>query len=784
MVPAPLPRMLIICVSLCVFAPTAIGGEPGEERTALAFFEKKVRPVLAERCYKCHSIRSKKQRGGLRLDTRSDLLQGGDSGVAVRPGEPEKSLLIQAMRYRNKSLQMPPKSKLPEREIAILTEWVQRGALMPDDAPGLSGVDLTEGRKFWSFQPPKEVKPPTTRDRMWARRPIDAFILAELDKHRLAPSPTASRRVLIRRAYFDLIGLPPMPEEVDTFVNDPAPDAYARLVERLLASPHYGERWGRFWLDLARYCDVAEPWSESKGRPYLYRDWVVRALNEDMPYDEFVQRQLAADLMPEAAPANLAALGFLGLSPTYWKELKLDKDVIKTVVAEEWEERIEAVSRTFLGLTVACARCHDHKFDPISTQDYYALAGIFASIRQTDRPLLPDERAASVRRARERVKALQDQINKMKSKKPAASDASKQVDALKAEIGQIERTTPDYGAPLAPVVEEASLFVLADGPHRTKLEWRPGAAQDVAMQIRGNPAKPGPVVPRRFLAVLSADAPKPFEQGSGRLGLARALVTEGAPLSARVIVNRVWKHHFGSGLVETPSNFGTQGARPSHPQLLDDLTARFVRNGWSLKWLHREIMLSATYRQSSGHDEIKHAVDPDNRLLGRMNRRRLEVEAWRDAMLSVSETLDRRQGGPAQDLADVKNLRRTIYGRVKRRELNDLLRLNDFPDPTSHSPSRVPTTTPLQQLFVLNSPFLQRQAAALVERLKKEAPSSMEERVRRAYLLLYGRPATEPQVKLAVAFLTAENPASAVSDATWQQYMQVLLGSNEFLFVD
>jgi hypothetical protein len=602
-----------------------------------------------------------------------------------------------------------------------------------------------------------------------------------MEKRGLAPSPAADRRTLVRRASFDLTGLPPTPDEVDAFVNDPRPDAYPRLVERLLASPLYGERWGRFWLDLVRYADIREDWSESKAPAYPYRDWVVQAFNDDLPYDQFVQRQLAADLMPDAQPADRAALGFLGLSPTYWKELKLDRDVIKTVVAEEWEERIQAVGGTFLGLTVACARCHDHKFDPISQEDYYALAGVFASVRPADRPMIAEPLAATAQQARERVKALQVRLTQLQEKKPTSADARKQTDELNAEIEQLKKT-PSYETPSACALEDASLYVLADGPHRTKLEYKPGVAQDVNVQVRGNPANAGPAVPRRFLAVLSSGEPKPFRQGSGRLELARAIVTEGAPLAARVIVNRVWKHHFGAGLVDTPSDFGAQGARPSHPQLLDDLTARFVANGWSLKWLHREIMLSAAYQQASGHDERKRAIDPDNRWVWRMNRRRLEIEAWRDAMLAVSGTLTLERGGPSLDLGDARNRRRTVYGTVKRRELNDMLRLYDFPDPTTHSPGRLPTTTPLQQLFVLNSPFVQQQAASLARRLKAEAPGSIEERVRRAYLLLYGRAATEGQVRLAVEFLHAKKPAEA--DALWQQYAQVLLGSNEFLFVD
>ncbi len=744
-------------------------GQPAD----IEFFERKVRPLLVERCYSCHSTGAKKQRGGLHLDSRAALLQGGDSGPAIVPGDPEASRLVHAIRYGDASLHMPPKGKLADTEIAVLSEWVRRAAPFPgpnESKTAQGGIDLAQGRQFWSFRMPRPVPPPVTKDPAWARKPIDHFLLAALEKRGLAPSERASRRVLIRRVSFDLTGLPPTPEEIDAFERDAAPDAYARLVERLLASPHFGERWGRYWLDLTRYCDIGEEWMDVKGKAYFYRDWVVRALNEDMPYDRFVQMQLAADLMPEAAPADRAALGFLGLSPTYWKELKLDKDVIRTVVAEEWEERIAAISGTFLGLTVACARCHDHKFDPITMHDYYGLAGVLASTRLADRPIIPESAATVVQKARAEVDQLKVKLEKLKAQK------SPQAEALQAQIEKVRQATPYFDTAMVPGVEEASLYVLADGPHKTKLEYRSGVAQDVAMQVRGNPANEGPKVPRRFLAVLSPEAPRAFTQGSGRLELAQALVREGASLSARVIVNRAWRHHFGRGLVETPSDFGSQGERPSHPELLDDLAARFMANGWSLKWLHREIVLSAAYQQTSSANPQATAVDPDNRLLWRAHRRRLDVEAWRDAMLAVTGVLDRRVGGPAEELAAPENHRRTLYGTVKRRELSDLLRLHYFPDPTTHSPNRVPTTTPLQQLFTLNSPLLQQQAAALVRRLKSEGSGSTEERVRRAYLLLFGRPATEAQVRLAGEFLT--------DDGAWEQYAQVLLGSNEFLFID
>jgi hypothetical protein len=749
----------------------------------LHFFEARIRPLLVQNCFSCHSQQAGKQRGGLQLDSRMRLLQGGDSGLAIVPGRPEESLLVKAVRHTDQHLQMPPKGKLQAHEISALEEWIRRGAVYPgsgDTGKSSGTINLAEGRKLWSFQPVRASVPPATHQQTWRKKPIDGFLLAELERRGLQPAPPAARATLIRRAYFDLIGLPPSPEEIAAFAADPAPDAYAMLIDRLLASPHYGERWGRHWLDLTRYADIGETFYDSRGTPYLYRDWVVQAGNADMPYDRFVQLQLAADLMPDSRPADLAALGFLGLSPQYWKELKLDHLVIKTVVAEEWEERISAVSGTFLGLTVGCARCHDHKFDPITTQDYYALAGVLASTQLAERLLLPDTEARVVREAREEVRTAEEQLKKLHAKKHLSTLESQEADGLRKRIAALKKT-PAYDAASVPGLDEASLHVLPDGPHRTKLVYKRGETQDVGVQIRGNPGNTGPVIPRRFLAVLSPEAPAPFTRGSGRLELARAIVTDAAPLAARVFVNRVWRHHFGAGLVETPSDFGRQGDPPSHPQLLDDLAARFIANGWSLRWLHREIMLSAAYQQSStvAQPSAPEAIDPANRLLWRMNPRRLDVEGWRDAMLTVTATLDRRVGGPPQELSEVTNRRRTLYGTVKRRELNDLLRLHDFPDPTTHNATRLPTTTPLQQLFTLNSPFLQQQAAALVTRLHSDAPGKDEERIRRAYPLLFGRPATEQEIRLGLDFL-ASGPAGRM----WEQYAHVLLSSNEFLFVD
>ena len=765
--------------------------DPAPSAADVEFFEKKIRPLLVNRCFECHAEHGKGVKGDLHLDSRAGILTGGDSGPAIVLEKPEDSLLIDAINYKQDSAQMPPRGKLPQAEIDLLSEWVRRGAPFPASeqkpagAKARKGIDFEAGKKFWSFLPLQRHVQPPVKNADWGEQPIDSFILAVLDQNGLAPSPVADRRTLLRRLSFDLIGLPPTIAELEAFEADVEPGAYSRQVERLLTSPHYGEKWGRFWLDIVRYCDTAEPWSIDKAaRAWLYRDWVVASLNNDLPFNRFLELQLAADLIPDAQPRDIAALGFLGLSPVYWKELKLDQSVIKSVVAEEWEERINTISGAVLGLTVACARCHDHKFDPVSQEDYYGLAGVLASTKLTTRAPLPVAEAQAVAKAHEQIAAWQKAKDELLAKKPETDEAKQQAEELARQITQLEQTTPHFHEPMAYAVEDASLFVLPDGPDRTKLDYRMGEAQNVALQIRGNPSNPGAVVPRRFLGVLSPGTPVPFGPGSGRRELARSFVVDAAPLTARVIVNRVWQQHFGRGLVDTPSNFGTTGALPSHPDLFDDLVARFVSNGWSMKWLHREIVLSAAYRQSSKFDAGRFAIDPDNRLLWRANRRRLDVESWRDAMLAATGRLDLALGGPDRNLDDDDNNRRTLYGTVKRRELHAMLRLNDFPDPTTHNASRDLTTTPLQQLFVLNSPFMQQQAAALAERVRREVPENLEWQVQRAYQLLYGREPSDRQKQFAREFLepAASNPAAL--GELWKQYAQALLGSNESAFVD
>jgi len=787
--------VLAVTVGLAAAGQSLVAGEVEPSPAEIEHFERHIRPLLHEHCYECHSADATVLQGGLRLDTAAHLRAGGDSGPAIVFGNPDESLLIQSVRYLGDGYDMPPEGKLADDEIALLVDWVARGAVFPEtdqtDVAPRSGIDWEAGRQFWAFQPLARPQLPVITDAAGGdaartEGAIDAFIIAELQQQNLSLSPPADRATLIRRLSFNLIGLPPTPEEVERFVTDTSPRAYEDLVERLLASPQYGERWARLWLDLARYADTTESWLGSTPNSHLYRDWVVRAFNEDLPYDQFVRRQLATDRLAETGPEDLPALGFLGLSPTYFKELLLPPEIIKVLVADEWEERVDAVGRTFLGLTIACARCHDHKFDPISNEDYYALAGVFASTRMIDRPLVPPEHYAAIDAAKTQVATLTARAAELRKQDPQAP----QITEIERAIAELKAATPLYDAPVANVVTDESLHVLpaGDDPQSgSKLVYR-SEPQDLHLAIRGNPNRPGELVPRRFITVLSPGQPRPLHTGSGRADLADAILSEAAPLAARVIVNRIWAAHFGRGLVDTPSNFGRLGAAPSHPELLEDLAARFVENGWSIKWLHRKIVSSATYQQSSANDERKYVIDPDNHWLWRMNRKRLEIEPWRDAMLAVAGRLDITMGGPSVAADTPANVRRTLYTTVHRRELSKMLQLHDFPEPSLHSPQRMNTTTPLQGLYVLNSPFLTAQATALAERLWREAPEQPADRVQRVYRLLFARSASEAEVAIALEYLQAPEDSSA-TDATavpaaWRRYTHALLGSNELLFVD
>jgi hypothetical protein len=885
------------------------------------FFETKVRPILATECFSCHTD---SQLGGLRLDSREAMIQGGKSGPSIVPGDPEKSLLVIALRQTG-ALKMPKGGKLKPDQIESIAQWIRTGAAWPAAVkPPVTfkeetGIDQAR-RAFWSFLPLHPAPAPAVKNARWPKTEIDRFILSRLEKEGLAPVGAADRRTLLRRATLDLIGVPPTAEEIDAFENDRTPNAFARVVDRLLASPQYGERWGRLWLDVARYgeddyrsLDPMERGFAPYPHAYLYRDWVVKAFNDDLPYDQFVRAQLAGDQMEERSRVRtLPALGFLGQGPWYY-----DNGAVEVTRADERHDRIDVVSRGFLGLTVGCARCHDHKYDPIPTKDYYAMAGVFASTTYKEYPQVPqsivDQYTDLEKRAKSKEKMLgeffqtesrqlsesltlqaskymqavwrvggepreelNDVIDKnkldyelmqrwiqflarpprhypylknwqeMMKKGGTAAEAKKLADEFQALLLDVlferkdlkeqndiiiakslpgtkkkeplfkpnEFVTNDDFCPSCNVetksasLERTNLWVdvylhdLDDPilPGVTGKKIKPGLlafrgwglerqlsaerraylaalreeiqsfrkampaqypyvhgvadqekAVDLPVSIRGNPASLGEVVPRGFLSVLSQESRLCFSKGSGRLELADAILQQ--PLAMRVIVNRIWKWHFGSGIVETPSNFGFNGERPIHPELLEYLADFFKRNGMSVKKLHREIMLSSAYQLSNEFIQANYDKDSGNRFYWRANRRRMDVEQIRDSLLAASGALDKKMGGPAEPLTP-HSTRRTLYGKVSRYKLDEFLQLFDFPSPNISAEQRYTTNVPLQRLFFMNSDFVQQQAELLVRRIDSEP--TLEARIQKAYRLVFGRAATPEEVRLGLEYLRNE----------------------------
>jgi mono/diheme cytochrome c family protein len=739
------------------------------------FFEKQVRPVLAEQCYKCHG--ADKQKGALRVDSRAAILKGTDEGPVVVPGHPEQSEFIKSIKHVGDS-KMPEKAdKLPDSQIAALEQWVKMGMPWPDnEGPVKPAASLDVAKTHWSLQPIKEVAPPVVKDpQHWAQSPVDQFILAKLEEKNLKPSPRAGKRTLLRRATFDLLGLPPTEAEVEAFEKDNSPEAFAKVVDRLLASPHYGERWGRYWLDVARYADTKGYLAGGEERRYpfswTYRDWVIGAFNSDLPYDQFVIDQIAGDrVATKDDPRPMAALGFLTLGRRF---LNSQADII--------DDRIDVVCRGLMGLTVGCARCHDHKFDPILQKDYYALYGVFASSIEPaakDLPVLPANRdAATEAEYQKQVGVLEGNIAKF-------LDERRALYAL--------RTLPFLGVPavIPPDVAERLLDKQAH-LELTKLKNkvdelnagplappRPQAMVDAPQPmnphvfIRGNPGRPGEAVPRRFIQVLSGGNPKPFTDGSGRLELAKSIADKHNPLTARVFVNRVWNLHFGAGFVRTPGDFGTKGEPPTHPELLDYLAAHFMADGWSVKKLQRAIMLSSVYQQTSDLRTDAAQVDPENRLLWHMNRRRLDFEAMRDSLLAVAGQLDGTIGGRPVELTTAPYAkRRAVYGLVDRQNLPGVFHTFDFATPDSTSPQRHVTTVPQQALFLMNNPFVIEQARAMVTKPEYREPQAYEAQIHELYERVYARKAAPSEVDAGLRFVmnAITNPAPReVSESVWQ----------------
>lgn len=1107
----------ITLLCLCFPAGAEVKDLPGE---GFDFFEKNIRPVLVDKCYKCHSTQSEKLKGELLLDSRQGMLKGGSIGPAIVPFKPEESLLIKAIRRIDPDLQMPPKEKLSDDVVKNFETWIKLGA--PDPRKELASEktgskwSFEEAKEFWSFKPPKRFSLPITKNKKWSKTPIDQFILAKLEEKSLTPAAPAEKRTLIRRATYDLTGLPPTPEEIDTFLQDKSPQAFAQVVDRLLASPHYGEQWARHWLDVVRYTDSLDTrvvgTEQDSLDAWRYRDWTVNSFNQDLPYDQFIRQQVAGDLLPPSEPDGIdtnaiIATGMYAIGN--WGNGDADKDKILTDIADD---AVDVTGRAFLGLTLACARCHDHKFDPIFTADYYSLAGIFFSSHILPKltpkgvgesllriPLISKaeterrkQREARMTGLEKEIQAIQDeQISALsKDVKPKTElyllaawefqndprgrqnedtnslstfASERNLDELilrrwihffesgnlglfshptnnllgnrglhawrvasgadtpsvvgnsteqevafltiklpprrlavhpspkegvaaawKSPIGGpvqikgrvvdadlncgdgIEWTlvkisggieTPlskgsipsggmepisgkdpslscdvkpgeflqlnvfpkgDYGCDTTMLELEITELegqkrtwnlnqdvvpdFLASNPHSDRFgnadvwyfrdlaekninappgsglaQWfdlakrspRPELAEirDVAgkiqkeilepdpkakfyesfaaprgsfwaplrneekvfsadakeklsgwktelTQLRNNPPPPitmthglqeggvpesphagvhdvkihvrgrydrlGEMAPRQFPRVLAGDQQKPVTEGSGRLPLANWLANPDNPLTARVMINRIWQHHFGEGIVRTPNNYGKLGTPPTHPELLDYLAHQFVESGWSIKAMHRAIMLSATYQQSSVPEPATLKIDPDNKLFGRMNRRRLDAESLRDSLLIAAGELDRTFGGPA--IRDLNNRRRTLYLMTIRSERSNYQALFDAADPSSIVEQRIVSTVAPQALFLMNHPFALAQAKALAKRLGKLDQLDNRKKIEWLYQNLYGRPPRKDEITIGLSVLNSVGAQS--SESARLEYCQVLLCANEFVYVD
>ena len=779
---------------------------------SLDFFERKIRPLLVERCYECHSQEAKKIQGGLLLDSREAVLKGDERGPIIVPGDPEHSPLLKVVRQQDGALPTPPWHQLASVQIADLESWVKLGAPDPRGptakaAGRTNTIDFTAAKKFWSFQPLQHSPPPAVQNKRWAKNPIDSFVLAKLEDRGMTPMTAASRRVLIRRATFDLTGLPPTPEEIEAFLDDRSSKAFEKVIDRLLASPRYGERWGRHWLDVVRYADTA---GDSADYPvpqaYRYRDYVIDSFNRDKPYDQFIREQLAGDLLPADSETERAertiATGFIATS----RRFGVHPEMYLTI-----EDTIDVTGRALLGLTLSCARCHDHKFDPIPTQDYYALYGIFNSTRypfpgsEEDRrqkdfvPLIAKEEVDVIRQPfQAKLEAVEAEIKNLTGELKAAKAAVRNGETPARNTAQLDKLITAAGKERDAILDQIP-------PYPTAFAVAESTPVNARVQKRGEPSNQGEEVPRRFLQVLGGQELPAGTKTSGRLELAGWIADQKNPLTARVMVNRIWQHHFGKGLVATPSDFGTRGLAPTHPELLDFLATRFIESGWSVKSMHRLMMLSATYQLASDDAPKNSRRDPNNDFLWRANRQRLDAEAIRDAMLFVSGELDLTPGGAhpfppetkwnftqhAQFNAVYESRKSSVYLMQQRIKKHPFFATFDGADANATTAARQVSTTPLQALFMMNDPFAHEQAEKFAVRLLGST-SSEARSIDLAWRLAYGRPATREEAKEAREFLrrhwlrlaAKRVPLDQRVEQLWAGLTRVLLGSNEFLFVD
>lgn len=791
-----------------LFASFMRGQTPDE----IAFFEKNIRPLLANNCYGCHSSAATKPMAGLLLDSKAGMLRGGKSGTpAIVPGKPDDSLLITAVR-RLKDLKMPPGKTLEPDEIENLVTWIRMGA--PDPRTGAiplpaASYDWDKARQHWAFRPVIDPKPPAVSSAEWNRTAIDAFIKAKLDEKKLAPQPRASKLALIRRATYDLTGLPPTPEEVDAFVKDASPGAFEIVVDRLLASQQYGERWGRHWLDVVRYADTA---GDNADFPvpsmYRYRNWVIASFNRDEPYDQFVREQLAGDTLAakdkEDWQQKTIATGYLANARRFGSRAS---EFHLTI-----DDTIDNLGKGILGLTVACARCHDHKFDPIPTTDYYALFGIFKSSNYAHAgteiyphtygfvALNPDQ-AEQLKDFETQLSGLDHRIEDMKAGRIKFETPEEKRKAEQENRDKLRKLSAQY-----PYLQKA--FAVTEPSESNPFQGRQHEGKpaevkpaDARIMVRGEPQTLGPASPRGFLTILGGQKLPPEEKGSGRLELAQWITAPGNPLTARVMVNRIWQWHFGQGIVATPDDFGIRGEAPSHPELLDYLASRFIEGGWSVKKIHRLIMLSRPYQSASGDNQQDALKDPKNQYLWKFSRRRLDAEEIRDSLLAVSGNLDPAPGGEHPFPPEMQwkytqhtpflgaedkyaNNKRSVYLMQQRIRRQPFLDLFDGADPNSETGVRPLTTTALQALYTMNDPFFHAQADALAVRVTAENGTDLEH-LRYAFRLLYGRGPALDEVRDSRQFLANERKSPEVTPSgAWASLMRVLLSTNEFLTLD